>query len=85
MSNVNFRYAVANATGKEVIILDLYPGTGKTGPLETFTLVFTTEPIATNIVAEDIFARTETGAPVAVMCNPATVSSELRFDPQSNC
>jgi len=54
-------YAVANATGKEVIILDLYPGT------------------ATNIVAEDIFARTETGAPVAVMCNPATVTNDVGF------
>ncbi|KAJ8085226.1 hypothetical protein PM082_004020 [Marasmius tenuissimus] len=48
-------YAVPNATGKEVIILDLYPDT------------------ATNIVAKNIFARTQTGAGVAAMCDPETV------------
>ncbi|EJD04200.1 pectin lyase-like protein [Fomitiporia mediterranea MF3/22] len=54
-------YAVANATGKEVIIFDLYPNT------------------ATSIVAKDIFAKTETGAPVAVMCNPDTVTNDVGF------
>jgi hypothetical protein len=50
-------YFVANATGREVAILDLYPGT------------------ASNVVAKDIFATTETGNPVAVMCNSTTVSN----------
>jgi len=54
-------YAVPGATGKEVAILDLYPGT------------------AQNIVAKDIFSVTETGAPVAVMCDPATVTSDVGF------
>ncbi|KAJ8074001.1 hypothetical protein PM082_012290 [Marasmius tenuissimus] len=54
-------YAVPNATGKEVIILDLYPGT------------------ATNVVAKNIFARTQTGTEVAVMCDPATVTSDVGF------
>jgi len=54
-------YAVANATGKEVIILDLYPNT------------------TSNILAKDIFARTETGAPVAALCNPATISNDVGF------
>ncbi|KAE9391768.1 pectin lyase-like protein [Gymnopus androsaceus JB14] len=54
-------YAVANATGKEVIILDLYPNT------------------TSNILAKDIFARTETGAPVAAMCNATTISNDVGF------
>ncbi|KAA1467850.1 pectin lyase-like protein [Dentipellis sp. KUC8613] len=54
-------YAVANATGKEVAIFDLYPGS------------------ATNIVAKDIFAHTETGAPVRVMCNSSTVTNDVGF------
>ncbi|CAK5265659.1 unnamed protein product [Mycena citricolor] len=54
-------YAVPNATGREVVILDLYPGT------------------ATNVVAKDIFARTVTGRPVAVMCNETTVSNDVGF------
>lgn len=32
---------------------------------------------AQNIVAKDIFARTETGAPVAAMCDPSTVRMRL--------
>ena len=54
-------YAVPGATGKEVIIFDLYPGT------------------ATDIVAKDIVARTETGARVTVMCNPATITNDVGF------
>ncbi|KAJ3574359.1 hypothetical protein NP233_g1824 [Leucocoprinus birnbaumii] len=53
-------YAVPNATGKEVIIFDLYPGT------------------ASNIRTQNISAKTKTGAPVAVMCDPATVSASRR-------
>ncbi|KAJ7842243.1 pectin lyase-like protein [Mycena olivaceomarginata] len=54
-------YFVANATGREVAILDLYPGT------------------ASNVVAKDIFATTETGNPVAVMCNSTTVTNDVGF------
>ncbi|KAI0347920.1 pectin lyase-like protein [Trametopsis cervina] len=54
-------YAVPGATGREVIIFDLYPGT------------------ATNIVAKDVLATTETGRPVAVMCNQTTVSNDVGF------
>ncbi|KIP01758.1 glycoside hydrolase family 28 protein [Phlebiopsis gigantea 11061_1 CR5-6] len=54
-------YAVPGATGKEVAILDLYPGT------------------ATNIVAKDVFAVTETLAPVRVMCNATTITSDVGF------
>ncbi|KAJ3967342.1 pectin lyase fold/virulence factor, partial [Lentinula raphanica] len=54
-------YAVTNATGKEVIILDLYPNT------------------TSNILAKDIFAKTETGAPVAAMCDPSTVTNDVGF------
>ncbi|KAL5535292.1 hypothetical protein ACEPAF_3386 [Sanghuangporus sanghuang] len=54
-------YAVPGATGKEVIIFDLYPNT------------------TTNIVAKDIFARTESDAPVAVMCDPDTVTNDVGF------
>ncbi|CAL1694788.1 unnamed protein product [Somion occarium] len=34
---------------------------------------------ATNVVAKDIFPVTETGAKVAVMCNPSTVSNDVGF------
>ncbi|KAJ6520551.1 pectin lyase fold/virulence factor [Mycena sanguinolenta] len=54
-------YFVPNATGREVVIFDLYPGT------------------ATNVLAKDIFSRTETGRPVAVMCNSTTVSNDVGF------
>ncbi|KAH7926860.1 glycoside hydrolase family 28 protein [Leucogyrophana mollusca] len=54
-------FYVPGATGKEVVIFDLYPAT------------------ATNIVAKNIFARTETGAPVAAMCNSTTISSDVGF------
>ncbi|KAJ3862256.1 pectin lyase-like protein [Lentinula novae-zelandiae] len=54
-------YAVTNATGKEVIILDLYPNT------------------TSNILAKDIFAKTETGARVAAMCDPTTISNDVGF------
>lgn len=54
-------YYVPNATGKEVIILDLYPDT------------------ATNVVAKNISARTETGSVVAVMCDPTTVTNDVGF------
>ncbi|KAF7307636.1 Glycoside hydrolase family 28 protein [Mycena indigotica] len=54
-------YAVPNATGREVVILDLYPGT------------------ASNILAKDIFAVTETGRPVAAMCNSTTVTNDVGF------
>ncbi|KAF5313038.1 hypothetical protein D9619_002417 [Psilocybe cf. subviscida] len=54
-------YYVPGATGKEVAIFDLYPGTAK------------------NIVAKGIFATTETHAPVAVMCNSTTISTDVGF------
>jgi len=54
-------YYVANATGKEVVIFDLYPGS------------------ATNIVAQNIFGTTVTGAPVAAMCNTSTISTDVGF------
>ncbi|KAJ7146434.1 pectin lyase fold/virulence factor [Mycena epipterygia] len=54
-------YFVANATGREVAILDLYPGT------------------ATNVLAKDIFATTETGKTVEVMCNVTTVTNDVGF------
>ncbi|KAJ7083354.1 pectin lyase-like protein [Mycena belliarum] len=54
-------YAVANATGREVVILDLYPGT------------------AQSIVAKDVFSTTQTGRPVAVMCNSTTVTNDVGF------
>ncbi|KAL4251280.1 glycosyl hydrolase 28 family protein [Abortiporus biennis] len=34
---------------------------------------------ASNIVAKDIFAKTETGAPVAVMCNSTTITTDVGF------
>ncbi|CAA7265052.1 unnamed protein product [Cyclocybe aegerita] len=55
-------YYVPEATGKEVAIFDLYPGTAK------------------NIVAKRIFSRTETGAPVAVMCNSTTIENDVGFE-----
>ncbi|KAJ7053866.1 pectin lyase-like protein [Mycena amicta] len=54
-------YFVPNATGREVAILDLYPGT------------------ATNVLTKDIFAKTDTGRPVAVMCNSTTVTNDVGF------
>ncbi|KAI5121311.1 hypothetical protein M0805_003778 [Coniferiporia weirii] len=54
-------YAVEGATGKEVIILDLYPNT------------------TSNVLTKDVFAKTETGAAVAVMCNPDTISNDVGF------
>ncbi|EIN14757.1 hypothetical protein PUNSTDRAFT_154807 [Punctularia strigosozonata HHB-11173 SS5] len=54
-------YAVANATGHEVAIFDLYEGT------------------ASNVVAKDIFAYTETGDVGDVMCDPTTISTDVGF------
>ncbi|KAJ7511789.1 pectin lyase fold/virulence factor [Mycena galericulata] len=54
-------YFVPNATGREVVILDLYPGT------------------ATDVLAKDIFATTETGREMDVMCNATTVSNDVGF------
>jgi len=54
-------YAVPNATGKEVIIFDVSPGTDE------------------NLLARHVIARTETGAPVAVMCNSSAVSGDVGF------
>lgn len=70
------RYAVPGATGKEVIIFDLYPGTGEKRSRNSSELdVSDLENLqATNILAKDIFSTTETGARVAVMCNSTTVS-----------
>ena len=70
------RYSVANATGKEVAIFDLYPDTGEPG---TFCVLVSLGRLtvylcsATNIVAKHIFSHTETGSPVAVMCNSTAV------------
>ena len=66
-------YAVPGATGKEVIILDLYPGTGDRAVHQNQLYRQSDVESAANIVAKDIFARTETGAPVAVMCNSSAV------------
>ncbi|KAF9449975.1 glycoside hydrolase family 28 protein [Macrolepiota fuliginosa MF-IS2] len=54
-------YFVANATGKEVAIFDLYPNT------------------TSNILTRDIFAKTQTGAPVDVMCDPTTITNDIGF------
>lgn len=54
-------YAVPNATGKEVVIFDLYPDT------------------TSNIRTKNISAKTQTGAPVAVMCDPTTVTNDVGF------
>ncbi|TCD67912.1 hypothetical protein EIP91_011846 [Steccherinum ochraceum] len=59
-------YAVPGATGKEVAILDLYPGTGS---------LFS----ANNVVAKGILGFTETGAQVRVMCSSTTVSNDVGF------
>lgn len=69
-------YAVPGATGKEVAILDLYPGTGAPHISHEDRAVNSSDIrcIATNVLVKDIFAKTETGAPVAVMCNSSTVS-----------
>ncbi|KAJ3888884.1 pectin lyase-like protein [Lentinula edodes] len=77
-------YAVTNATGKEVIILDLYPNTSalsvislaKRAISNTLTTVTSS---ASNILAKDIFAKTETGARVAAMCDPTTISNDVGF------
>ncbi|KAJ3849024.1 pectin lyase-like protein [Lentinula lateritia] len=61
-------YAVTNATGKEVIIF--YPNT---------TGLTTVTSLASNILAKDIFAKTETGARVAAMCDPTTISNDVGF------
>lgn len=77
---------MANATGKEVVILDLYPGTGElilSVVLEKCTERLD-EPTATNVLAKDIFAKTETGARVAVMCDPTTVSNVHGGDEYAN-
>jgi hypothetical protein len=54
-------YAVPNATGKEVVIFDVSPGTDQ------------------NLLAKHIIAKTETGAPVAAMCNSSAVSHRSVF------
>ncbi|CAK5265960.1 unnamed protein product [Mycena citricolor] len=54
-------YAVTNATGREVIDFDLYPGT------------------ATNVLTKSISAKTVTGRPVAVMCDPSTITNDPGF------
>ncbi|KAG6827103.1 hypothetical protein H0H92_013215 [Tricholoma furcatifolium] len=54
-------YYVANATGREVVIFDLYPNT------------------TSNIVAQDLFTVTDDLRPVAVMCNPDTVTNDVGF------
>ncbi|KAJ7144808.1 pectin lyase fold/virulence factor [Mycena crocata] len=54
-------YFVANATGREVAVFDLYPGT------------------ASNILAKDIFATTQTLKEVDVLCNSTTVTNDVGF------
>ncbi|KAF8152112.1 pectin lyase-like protein [Mycena galopus ATCC 62051] len=54
-------YFVANATGREVVILDLYPNT------------------ATNVRTKNIFAETESGGQVDVMCNTTDVTNDVGF------
>ena len=69
------RYSVANATGKEVAILDLYPNTSTPSLLSHLSVLTyrSYNASASNIRTKDIFARTQTGAPVDVMCDPETV------------
>lgn len=73
------RYSVPNATGKEVAILDLYPDTGALGSVLCSSSASKSHLLilATNILVKDVFSTTETGAPVAVMCDPTTVSIVL--------
>ncbi|KAK7052027.1 glycoside hydrolase family 28 protein [Favolaschia claudopus] len=54
-------FFVANATGREVVIFDLYPGT------------------AMNITTKNIFAKTESGGEVDVMCNPEDIMNDVGF------
>jgi len=54
-------YYVANATGREVAIFDLYPDT------------------AVNVVAKQIYAKTQTGKEVDVMCNSTAISTDVGF------
>lgn len=69
------------ATGREVVILDLYPGTGKLHLLQegrkiqTCTYTF----IARGILAKEINVMSLSGKPVAVICNPTEVRSPLNF------
>lgn len=37
------------------------------------------EGTASNIVAKDIFAVTDSGKPVAVLCDPSTISNDVGF------
>ena len=75
---LNVRYAVPGATGKEVIIFDLYPKTGTVSAMFVpSSYLLTPVPplgsIAQNIVARHIVATTVTHSPVRVMCNSTTV------------
>ena len=70
-------YAVPGATGKEVIIFDLYPGTGMSFQCQESDRHSIPYAAATNILAKDIIGVTETLSPTRVMCNASTVSSEL--------
>ena len=69
------------ATGREVVILDLYPGAGEIYLLKegrktyTYTFILT----AREIVAKNISGTSLSGEPVAVMCDPTEVRSNLRF------
>jgi hypothetical protein len=69
-------YAVTNATGKEVVIFDLYPNSGVPSLFaRTRPPIWTDTCTATNILVKDLQAKTLSGAPVAAMCNPSTVLS----------
>lgn len=59
-------------------ILDLYPNTGECHTCQAKEIRLIPSAV-TNLVTRRIFARTETGAPVTVMCDPSTVSRRYVF------
>ena len=71
------RYDVEGATGKEVIILDLYQGAGEAllSKEGTRDLNLYAHSTAKAIVAKNIHVRTLSGAPMTVMCNSTAVRS----------
>ncbi|KAJ7695337.1 pectin lyase-like protein [Mycena olivaceomarginata] len=59
-------FFVANATGREVVILYLYPGTGEHGT-------------TTNVRMKNIVAHTERGGEVDMMCSTVDVTNDVGF------
>jgi hypothetical protein len=68
------RYYVPGATGREVVIFDLYAGNGTKLLFLLWFMELIVIIAASNIVAKDIYAVTQDSAPVTVMCDPKAVS-----------